>query len=111
MAYDLKKLVEDLKAAKAAAEAAVAANGEDGGTCNFDSAVLVMPRVNEQKLLQTMKDAGLDGYKLSGSFWRGCFSLSTPSGGQANRRTRQAEAMGKALTAAGWQTRMYYQMD
>lgn len=109
--YDLLKLIRDLKTASAAAVAAAREGVLDDGTCNFDSAVLELPGAREANVLVAFEQAGRRGVKLSGRFWKGCFSLDVPADGNAHRRTIQAEAMKESLKANGWHTRMYYQMD
>lgn len=103
-----EKLTEDLIAAKNHAEQF--ADTEDGGTCNFDSAALSLPRWNKAKTEEAFKKAGLRTSKwtLWGStryLVLGCYS------GQANRRTTMAEAVYKYLKNLGYDATMYYQMD
>lgn len=103
-----EKLTEDLIAAKNHAEQF--ADTEDGGTCNFDSAALFLPRWNTAKTEEAFKKAGLRTSKwtLWGTTYYlvlGCYS------GQANRRTQMAEAVCKYLKNLGYDASMYYQMD
>jgi hypothetical protein len=111
MKLDKKKLVEDLKAAKAAAEL-VAMRSDDGGTCNFDSAMLDVKGARERDVMEAIEEAGLHGYRHSGGWmWKGMYSLSAPVFGQGNCRTVQAEKMALELRERGWKTSVYYQMD
>lgn len=105
-------LVEDLKAALEVAKE-VAAKSDDGGTCNFDSPVLIPTPVKgpgsrkaKTEAKKAIKDAGLDFFEH-----RCGLVLSIGVGGQANSRTRGADAFYKELTARGYTASMYYQMD
>lgn len=98
------KLTQDLKAA--AEVASPLADTDDGGTCNFDSAVLYLPRWVAQKTNQAIQAAGLRGWRHSDGY-----ILSVPVPRQGNARTRQAEAMRDYMRDLGYQTGMYYQMD
>ncbi len=103
-----KRLADDLKAAVKVAE--LAADGEDGGTCNFDSLMLYLPRWNGTMVKQAAEDAGIRAFS-STCFGCKCWLFGVPSGGQADRRTRQAEAMAQVMKAAGYTAGVYYQMD
>ncbi len=80
---------------------------EDGGTCNFDSPVLILSRWNADKLQRAAEEAGARMWRWHNSSW----VLSFGSTGQANRRTRRAEAIERELRNRGYETGMYYQMD
>ena len=104
------KLRDDIKAALAIGRAAEDADPEDGGTCNFDSPALFLPRWNSRLVMQAVRDAG------SGAFdWKAYggrrYVIRPDSRCQANARSRNAEAMTKALSALGYDCMMYYQMD
>lgn len=103
-----KRLAEDLKAAVKAAE--VAADGEDGGACNFDSLMLSLPRWNGETIKQAAESAGISCFSLQ-FCGRKYWAFDVPLGGQANRRTRQAKAMCKSMIAAGYNAYVYYQLD
>lgn len=104
-----EKLANDLAEAhiKALHETA---NVDDGGTCNFDSPVLKLPRWNKELVRKAADMAGV-----------GCFPwhIGEPGwwvfvprvGAQANRRTKCAELMSKFLKELGYDASMYYQMD
>lgn len=102
------KLRADLEAA--IAETADLEQTEDGGTCNFDSPALFLPRWNGEKVKQAAKEAGCGAFKWSfcGS---GRWVFSIPTSGQANRRSRRADAVCKALKEKGYNATMYLQMD
>lgn len=83
----------------------------DGGTCNFDSPVIRLLKWKDYEIKQACELAGIEiGDKLSG-FWRNYRFVSTAMHGQANCRTRMAEAAKKSLEADGYDVAMYYQMD
>jgi hypothetical protein len=103
------KLAEDCAKAKELALQA-AAKVDDGGTCNFDSVFMKLPRWNESQTLDALKAGGLSGYKTK---WLGSqgFLVSPPRVGQANKRTTAMEAMKHFFEAAGYAVHGYYQMD
>ena len=103
-----KKLAEDLKEAKA--YGMDHAGDDDGGTCNFDSATLYLPRWNKEKVEIAAKTAGV-GCSVWTSFTKCCFIFSIPGVGQGFRRTKAAEAMHDFLEERGYDAGMYYQMD
>lgn len=100
-------------ALEAAQREAIALYGssEDGGTCNFDSPKLYLPRWNGEKIKAAAAAAGCGAWKFDG--WGRPAWIVTPHGmgGQGNRRTRIAEHMQKRLSAAGFDAWMFYQMD
>lgn len=106
-----EKLQRDLVEAGAAAVKALdeaKAKGPDGGACNFDSAVMYFPRVQETKVEAC---AAAVGFRLS-KYSNGAYHLSVPHvGHQGHYRTVQAEAQCELLRAAGWDVHMYYKMD
>lgn len=105
-----KALIDDLKAAKLIAEAAMC---DDGGSCNFDSPVLRAPEgMTYQQVQACCKVAGVSCYD-----WKpfkkgeklaviGCTGI-----GQANRRTEGAEAACAFLQSKGYKCGMHYQLD
>lgn len=101
-----EKLTEDLRVA--VNETKHLEETEDGGTCNFDSPSLALPRWRSDKVEAAVHAAGLHTRKWS---WLNRWVISTPSSGQGNRRTRRAEAMCDILKQRGYDTLMYYQMD
>ena len=103
-------LTEALKRAVVAARAAVEANPEDGGTCNFDAPTISLPRWNFELTKSAARAAGI------GCFTWNCygakyFVFPLRIGGQANSRTRAAEAACESLKSDGYNAGMYYQMD
>lgn len=83
---------------------------EDGGTCNFDSPALVLPRWNLEKTEAAIRNAGLRSF-IWDCFGKRKFVLSVPTSGQGNRRSRRAEAMQDSLKSAGYDASVYCQMD
>lgn len=103
------KLAKDLKAAHEYGLAHMGA--DDGGTCNFDSPTLCLPRWNKEKVEAAVKEAGLRCFEwrpFGGTkFW----VISVPGTGQGYTRTNAAEAMKEYLGNAGYHAGMYYQAD
>lgn len=83
---------------------------EDGGTCNFDSVTL---KIKISAELVSCAWVRLDKMLVRdyGRMWRGCYMVDIPLSGQANRRTRMAEAACKELINAGYNAFVYYQCD
>lgn len=104
------QLRDDLKKALAAGVAAEAADPEDGGTCNFDSAAIYLPRWNARKVEQAAKEAGTfcSDWQL---FGHKHFVFCPITHAQANARSRNAEAVTAALKAMGYEAIDYCQMD
>ncbi len=106
------KLQQDLKDAREAAVKALAElrtrEPRDGGSCNFDSAVLRFPRVQAEKVYAVAEAIGERLYKFSD----GGYHLTVPEvGWQGFYRTCQAEAQYELLKSRGWDVSMYYRMD
>ena len=83
---------------------------EDGGTCNHDAPSIRGDGWREAMVKQAAKEAGTTVWK-----WK-CYGsthwvFGVPGGGQANRRTRKADAMTKALADLGWDALEYSSMD
>ena len=104
------QLRDDLRAALQAGRDAEKANPEDGGTCNFDSASLFLPRWNAAKVEQAAKEAGTHCFKWS-LFGRARWVFCPDSCSQANARSRNAEAMTAALRKMGYDAFNYCQAD
>lgn len=102
-------LAKDLEAAVAYG-LEVAANVEDGGTCNMDAVALNLRGWRRDKVEQAAKAAGV-GCSTWTLFGHKQYVFTVRSGGQANRRTAAAEAMCEALKLSGYDAGMYYQMD
>lgn len=101
------KLRDDLIAALESGRAAEAATPNDGGTCNFDSPTIDLPRWQAEKIKQAAEEAGTHCYKWFGSTW--VFSPRTRAQGFA--RTRNAVAIKDKLCEFGYESYMYYAMD
>ena len=104
------KLRDDLRAALQAGREAEAANPEDGGTCNFDSASLCLPRWSFAKVEQAAKEAGTNCFKWK-AFGHTRLVFRPDTRGQGNARSRNAEAMTAALSKMGYDALDYCQMD
>jgi len=102
-----QKLVEDAVACARIAWASIEGE-QDGGTCNFDSALVHVER--DEKLEAMMKEAGLrafywthglegPGYKFFSTRYQGCPNTTA--------QERFAEEMKKR----GYETCVYYKMD
>ena len=107
----MQNLVDALKAACAAAHAAREQNSEDGGTCNFDSPAIRLFRWRQADIeacanavCLTVRDWNLYGTR------RWVFGVPGPCG-QANLRSRMAEAMVKSLKESGFDAMDYAQLD
>lgn len=105
------RLVADLKEAVASAKHAAELHPEDGGTCNFDHAILY--NVKEFNMLAVKAAAAEAGITAEKGLYmkKTVYFLGVPEGGQADMRTRQAEAMYGVLKDLGYDCGMYYQMD
>lgn len=103
-------LRDALREALRVGRAAEDADPEDGGTCNFDSAALHLPRWNAALVRRAAQEAGTSchSWQLGSSrLW-----VFVPnSSAQANARSRNAEAMTRALAAMGYDAVDYSQMD
>lgn len=104
------KLATDLKAAYEYGKAHMGT--DDGGTCNFDSPTLYLPRWNKEKVKAAVKAAGLNSFEWKPFKGHGSFLVvSVPCAGQGYTRTNAAEAMSKRLGELGYDAGMYYQAD
>lgn len=99
-------------------------DGDDGGTCNFDSPAVDFRAcgLTEQAAIRVIEQAGLRCYD-----WKPFRGYRDADGrlvrapkflvicgfqhGQANLRTTMAEAFCHSMNADGCECRMYYQMD
>ena len=105
-----ERLTEALRRAKPAAELAVAENPEDGGTCNFDSPAIFLPRWNAKRVEEAAKKAGCGCFKWD-CYGAKYFVFLLRVGGQGNSRTLAAETAKDSLAAEGYHASVYYQMD
>ena len=83
---------------------------EDGGACNFDAASLLLPRWKEALVEQAAEEAGTGCFTWS-LFGKKRFVFRPNTNGQANARSRNAEAMTDALARMGYQAFCYQQLD
>lgn len=104
------QLRDDLRAALRAGRDAERANPEDGGSCNFDSASLYLPRWNTEKVEQAAKEAGTNCFKWK-LFGKTRYVFRPDTCGQGNARSRNAEAMTAALHKMGYDAFNYCQAD
>lgn len=102
-----RKLADDLKTAVEAGKGAEAKNPEDGGACNFDATLIYLKGWTEKKVIQAAKEAGTTAQKYK----PGLFVINPITNGQANARSRNAEAMTRKLTELGYDTCDYCTLD
>lgn len=115
----MNKYTELITALKKAREKATAAGllSDDGGTCNFDSPVLYMPKGTRQTTMDKIGlCAGVSFMKWESKVFTACgYSVWLIFGdfmsGQGNRRSRIAEAFATSLKADGFESDIYYQID
>ena len=90
--------------------AAMLADAEDGGTCNFDMVTLKIkiPKKFTQYISVKLEKMYARDW---GRLWRGYYLVDIPLSGQGSRRTRMAEAACDSLRAAGYDAQVYYQCD
>ena len=103
------KLAADLAEVHARALAETA-DVDDGGTCNFDSPTLMLPRWVKAYVREAARIAGVGAFQTKtwgSTFWVICPRVPA----QANRRTVCAERMSQLLNEKGYESYMYYQMD
>ena len=105
---DYAKLTADLKKAKDHAISIGMADNDDGGTCNFDTPVLVVKGARLDFLKKAAELAGVNISRWESGYYHiyGDFLW-----GQGFLRTRMAEAFAKSLKDSGWDTYVYYAMD
>lgn len=109
MAFDGKKLTEDLITANKAATAAIDGM-RDGGSANLDSVFLSIPKVRETKVLEAIRNAGL--YCGGKRQWIGPGYFITPTGiGQGDTRYTAVKTMTKYLQDAGWDAMTFHMID
>lgn len=103
--------------ALAADEAAIHAycgGDDDGGSSNFDCAVLHLPASWRDQLLAVAEGTGLHIRTrdwMCGDGELAYFVSSTRTGGKGFARTRTAEAIQATFKAAGYDGLTYYQVD
>lgn len=109
MPFDYRKLTDDVREAMKQGEK-IASATPDSGTCNMDGVVLKLPRLPETKVTAALAEAGVSASKNKWG-WHGTGYMINPPWGQADKRSKAAEAINRHLKGAGYDTSMYYQMD
>ena len=106
-----EKLTRALR--RAAVHALEHVTDDDGGTCNFDSPVLIVEGsgMRTADVMYAVTQAGLRGWKGTERAWKGTVILNGFQHGQGNRRTNMAEAFRDSMVSDGYRCMMYYQMD
>lgn len=104
-----EQLTKDLQEATEKARA-IAMTTDDGGTCNFDSCIIFLPRWNNEKTIAAIKAAGVGGFR-SNHYGKVCYIIGNPVSAQGNANTAQAETIRDVMRSKEYQTAMYYQMD
>ena len=110
MPYNFQKLTQDVTAALQAGEEA-AALSDDKGACNFDGVILHLPRINEQKVIKALSDAGVDSDKAVWPFCGVGYMINPTTNGQGNKRMVATTAMLNYLREAGHNVIDYRAMD
>ena len=85
---------------------------DEGGTMNFDTAGVFLPRWVEEKVVEAAKAAGFYASKYYGKFLgkTGYYTFSRACG-NGNRKTAFAEAITAELAKAGYDTFCYQEAD
>ena len=108
---DRQTIVHAFREAAAAALAADPGQEQDGGTCNFDSPAIRLPRVREKFLRECAAEAGISVNPFDWFGGKRWYWVNVPMHGQGNRRTRMAEAACRKLKELGLPATMYCQAD
>lgn len=100
-------LIDQIKTAKAMADAEILKNPEDDGTCNFDRCLFQKEKGwTYSEMEQMFEECGLRCSKhKSGWLSVDCFY------GQADKNTRWHKTFKYWLEEQGFKCSMYYQMD
>lgn len=104
------KLRDDVIAALEVGREAERANPDDGGAYNFDSASIKLPRWKKALVEQALREAGTRGwvwFSYGGSRW----VISPDTRGHCNARSRNSEAMTRALSEMGYDAFEYCALD
>ena len=92
----------------AKAEAMKLQNIEDGGTCNFDTPMIVLPSEwRDADVNKAFMSTGLRPYKVE----KNVYHVFDACHGQGSRRTAMAEAFRDCMRELGYTSYVYYQMD
>lgn len=103
-ANELKALGEALLRAQDAA--LECANVNDGGSCNFDTPMLLVKMTKKQAETLPVR---LE--KCEYGLWKGAWFVNVPLYGMGMRRTTMAEAAAKSLNESGFDSAVYYMLD
>jgi len=113
-----KWLVQVFKDAGEAAKLADPGEGNDGGTCNFDSPAFRVKGWGEKMIAKLAEEAGLSVCRFSWFGSHNWYWLNVPLHGQANRRSTMSTAASKVFQKAmdsenlkGFSSCQYCQMD
>ena len=99
--------IDQIKTAKYMANKAIEENSSDGGTCNFDEAMLKKEKwFTYAETIQMFKECGLSARK-----YKNGWLLVGGIHGQAEKNTLWAKTFAYWLKEQGFETSMYYQMD
>lgn len=106
------KIQKLVKALKIANEAAIAADRpDDGGSCNMDTATIKLFRWTQAEIIEVKRLSGIEiGDPLTG-FFRNYRFVFFNTNGQADRRSRMANAAYKSLKEQGYDVMFWQQMD
>lgn len=104
------KLRDDLREALQAGRHAETCNPEDGGSCNFDSAALHLPRWKKELIQQAAREANTSCFTWN-CFGEKLYVFRPDTFSQGNARSRNAEAMTRALSRMGYDAMDYCQAD
>ena len=108
---DRVKFTAALKAAEAAALAIpIEGDGGDGGSCNFDTPYVTVPKGTRSSTIKECAEAAgvhVSPHYTSASRWM----VHVTTTGQGYRRTKGAEAARDALKANGFESFVYYAVD
>lgn len=102
-----EQLTIDLR--EAYSEALKVKANDDGGTANLDSTFLILKGLRENKVLESIKNAGL--YCSSKRHWVGTGYFISTGGGQGNNRTRIRDRFAKVLSEKGYDVVHFDKMD
>ena len=108
MNKEIREILKDqIKTAKAMADAEILKNPSDDGTCNFDRCLFKKEnKWTYQEMIDLFKECGLDCSKHS-SGWLSVDELR----GQADKNTRWHKTFKYWMEEQGFECSMYYQMD
>lgn len=91
-------------------DAAIAARlSDDGGTCNFDTAYIILPRWQKKKVIEAAEKLGVNMWEAT--TMTSTFFIGNPIGAMGNRNTVQAEEICNKLKACGYSAGVWYVMD